>query len=58
MDYEQLMNLSGRFRSRADACRNGLTHDIRADIFDALADEYERAANDILYPLNGGCHKR
>lgn len=55
MDYQQLMDLSLRFRNRADAARNGLSHDIRADIFDAIADEYERAANDILYPLSGRC---
>lgn len=65
MNYEQLMNLSGRSRKRAEQCRNGLSHDVRADIFEALADDFEAEANSIVYPLDksfynttGGCQRR
>ena len=59
MNEQQLLNMSLRCRKRAEQCRNGLSHDIRADIFEALADDFENEANAIRYPLiNQGCHRR
>lgn len=55
MNSEQLLDLSLKFRRKAEAVDTGLTHSTRAQTLLDIAEAFEEAANDLKYPLNGLC---